>query len=81
MSEARHSQALEAELIRDPKLRAQQKAQNGLKQFQVMTEMVEYFLIPTGRSAFVPRTCRHCTAPLYWAFRDMQVSGDQQELK
>ena len=46
MAEERHSQALEAELIRDPGLRAQQEAQNGLRHFQVVTEMAEYFLDP-----------------------------------
>jgi Fic family protein len=44
--EVRHSQALEAELIRDPELRAQQEVQNGLKQFQVVVEMIRNFLDP-----------------------------------
>jgi hypothetical protein len=39
--EVRHSQALEAELIHDPDLCAQQEVQNGLKQFQIVVEMVE----------------------------------------
>jgi len=44
--EVRHSQALEAELIRDPELRALQEVQNGLKQFQIVVEMVEIYLQP-----------------------------------
>jgi Fic family protein len=44
--EVRHSQALEAELIRDPELRALQEVQNGLKQFQIVVDMVETFLQP-----------------------------------
>jgi Fic family protein len=45
-SNTRHSRALEAELITDPVLLAKQEALNGLKQFDVVLEMVEAFLDP-----------------------------------
>jgi Fic family protein len=44
--ETRHSRALEAEIITDPDLLARQEALNGLKQFDVVVEMVEAFLSP-----------------------------------
>jgi Fic family protein len=44
--ETRHSQAREAELITDLELLAQQEARNGLRQFDAVVEMVEYFLHP-----------------------------------
>jgi len=44
--EVRHSQALEAELIRDPELRAEQEVQNGLKQFELVEQMIQSFLDP-----------------------------------
>jgi len=44
--EVRHSQALEAELIRDPELRAEQEVQNGLKQFELVDQMIQSFLDP-----------------------------------
>jgi Fic family protein len=52
--EVRHSQALEAELIRDPELRALQEVQNGLKQFQLVVEMVESYLDPDRPFKFRP---------------------------
>jgi Fic family protein len=52
--EVRHSQALEAELIRDPELCAVQEVQNGLKQFQIVVEMVEQFLEPDRPFKFRP---------------------------
>lgn len=42
----RHSRALEAEIISDPVLRAQQEALNGLRQFDTVLKMVETFLEP-----------------------------------
>ena len=42
----RHSQAREAELITDPEELARQEARNGLRQFDAVVEMVEYFLHP-----------------------------------
>jgi Fic family protein len=52
--EVRHSQALEAELIRDPELHALQEVQNGLKQFQIVVEMVESYLHPDRPFKFRP---------------------------
>lgn len=42
----RHSRALDAELITDEILKAQQEARNGLKQFDTVIEMVDYWLQP-----------------------------------
>jgi Fic family protein len=42
----RHSKALEAELISDPDALARQEARNGLRQFDAVMEMVDYFLQP-----------------------------------
>ncbi len=46
MAGDRHSFASEAEIITDPELKAQQEAQNGLKQFALVTEMIESYLDP-----------------------------------
>jgi hypothetical protein len=40
----RHSRALDAEIISDPEQRARQEVLNGLKQFDVVVQMVETFL-------------------------------------
>jgi len=50
----RHSQALDAELVRDPEARALLEVKNGLKQFQVVVEMVEQFLEPERPFKFRP---------------------------
>lgn len=42
----RHSKAFEAELISDPDELARQEARNGLRQFDVVMEMLDYFLQP-----------------------------------
>lgn len=42
----RHSRAFEAELISDPDELARQEARNGLRQFDAVMEMVDYFLQP-----------------------------------
>ncbi len=42
----RHSRALDAELITDEVLKAKQEARNGLKQFDTVIEMVDYWLQP-----------------------------------
>lgn len=52
--ETRHSQAREADLVTDPDLLAQQEALNGLKQFDAVVEMVEYFLHPDRRFRLRP---------------------------
>jgi Fic family protein len=45
-NETRHSRAREAELITDPEELARQEALNGLRQFDKVVEMIEYFLQP-----------------------------------
>jgi len=42
----RHSRAFDAELITDPDELARREARNGLRQFDVVIEMIEYFLQP-----------------------------------
>ena len=42
----RHSRALEPGLITDPDARAVREARNGLRQFDEVIELVEYFLHP-----------------------------------
>src|SRR5690348_13627585 len=42
----RHSQAYEVELITDPDERAKQEARNGLLQFDLVIEQIEYWLHP-----------------------------------
>jgi Fic family protein len=42
--QTRHSRALDAEIIGDPDQRARQEALNGLKQFDLVVEMVQSFL-------------------------------------
>lgn len=44
--EERHSQAFEPELIADPDERAAREARNGLRQFDRVIELVDYFLDP-----------------------------------
>jgi Fic family protein len=44
--EDRHSKAFEAELIADPDERAKREARNGLRQFDAVIELIEYFLDP-----------------------------------
>jgi hypothetical protein len=51
---SRHSQALEAELVSDPEARALLEVQNGLKQFQLVTDMVEQYLAPDRPFKFRP---------------------------
>jgi len=42
----RHSKALDAELIADPDERAKREARNGLRQFDTVVEMIDYWLQP-----------------------------------
>jgi Fic family protein len=44
--EERHSKALEIELISDPKQKARQEAENGLRQYDEVIEMIDYWLQP-----------------------------------
>ena len=50
----RHSQAREVELIDNPEELAKQEARNGLRQFDAVVEMVEYFLHPDRPFRFRP---------------------------
>jgi Fic family protein len=45
-SEDRHSEALEANLISDPAQQARQEARNGVRQFDLAIEQIEYWLQP-----------------------------------
>ena len=44
--EDRHSRAFEADLITDPDERAKAEARNGLRQYDTVIEMVDYWLQP-----------------------------------
>jgi Fic family protein len=57
--ELRHSRARDAELITDPDLLAEQEALNGLRQFDAVVEMVEYFLHPDRKFRFRPSQLLH----------------------
>jgi Fic family protein len=50
----RHSRALDAELVTDPDELARQEARNGLRQFDRVVEMIEYFLHPDRPFRFRP---------------------------
>lgn len=54
-----HSRAEEAAIIQDPDSLARQEAQNGLKQFQAVVEMVESFLQPERTFKFRPSQLLH----------------------
>lgn len=58
-NEIRHSRADDAEIINDPEQLARQEAQNGLKQFQAVVEMVEFFLQPERPFKFRPSHILH----------------------
>jgi len=55
----RHSRASDAELITDPDLLAEREALNGLRQFDAVVEMVEYFLQPDRKFRFRPSQLLH----------------------
>jgi Fic family protein len=57
--EMRHSRAEEVEIIHDPEQLARQEAQNGLRQFQAVVEMVEVFLQPERPFRFRPSQLQH----------------------
>jgi Fic family protein len=57
--ETRHSHALDAELIADPVKLAEREALNGLRQFDAVVEMVEYFLHPDRPFRFRPSQLLH----------------------
>lgn len=57
--DTRHSRAEEAAIIQDPDSLARQEAQNGLKQFQAVVEMIESFLQPERPFKFRPSQLLH----------------------
>jgi hypothetical protein len=50
----RHSQALDVELIADPTARAEAEAKNGIRQFDAVIELIDYFLSPDRKTATLP---------------------------
>jgi Fic family protein len=57
--QTRHSQPRELELISDLDLRAEQEALNGLRQYDAVVEMVEYYLHPDRPFRFRPSQLLH----------------------
>ena len=55
----RHSKALEAELITDPDEKARAEARNGLRQFDKVVELIEYFLQPERKFRLRPSHLLH----------------------
>lgn len=55
----RHSKALEAELITDPDEKARREARNGLKQFDAVVELIDYFLQPDRKVRLRPSHLLH----------------------
>jgi Fic family protein len=55
----RHSKALDAELIADPDERARVEARNGLKQFDAVIELIEYFSDPERKFKLRPSQLLH----------------------
>jgi Fic family protein len=55
----RHSRALEAELIADPDEKARGEARNGLRQFDAVIELVEYFSHPDRKFKMRPSQLLH----------------------
>lgn len=47
--QTRHSKALEAQIVSDPDEQAKIEARNGVRQFDAVTEMIEYFSTPERR--------------------------------
>ena len=52
--DTRHSLAREAELITDPDRLAEQEALNGLRQFDAVVELIEYYKDPDRPFRFRP---------------------------
>jgi Fic family protein len=55
----RHSQALEAELVADPNEKAKVEARNGVRQFDAVTELIEYFSDPERKFRLRPSQLLH----------------------
>jgi Fic family protein len=55
----RHSRALEAELVSDPEEKARVEALNGVRQFDAVAEMIEYFSDPERKFKLRPSHLLH----------------------
>ena len=55
----RHSEALEAELVADPNEKAKVEARNGVRQFDAVTELIEYFSDPEHKFKLRPSQLLH----------------------
>ena len=55
----RHSKALDVELIADPTARAEAEAKNGIRQFDAVVELIDYFLSPDRNVKLRPSHLLH----------------------
>jgi Fic family protein len=55
----RHSKALDVELIADPIARAEAEAKNGIRQFDAVVELIDYFLSPDRKVKLRPSHLLH----------------------
>jgi len=55
----RHSKALDVELIADPTARAEAEAKNGIRQFDAVVELIDYFLSPDRKIKLRPSHLLH----------------------
>jgi Fic family protein len=55
----RHSKALEAQVVSDPDEQARLEARNGVRQFDAVTEMIEYFSHPERKFKLRPSHLLH----------------------
>ena len=55
----RHSKALEAEIVSDPDEQAKVEARNGVRQFDAVTDMIEYFCHPERKFRLRPSQLLH----------------------
>ena len=55
----RHSKALDVELIADPIARAEAEAKNGIRQFDAVVELIDYFLSPDRKVRLRPSHLLH----------------------
>lgn len=55
----RHSEALDAELVADPNEKAKVEARNGVRQFDAVTELIEYFSDPEHKFKLRPSQLLH----------------------
>jgi Fic family protein len=55
----RHSKALDVELIADPIARAEAEAKNGIRQFDAVVELMDYFLSPDRKVRLRPSHLLH----------------------